>query len=126
MYSVKVETRFSSSHFLREYAGKCASLHGHNWRVIVEIRGPEVNRTGMLVDFTEMQSRMDAIAEEFDHTVLNNHHYFKSGNVNPTAENIAYYFFLQLKSHFHPNRIHRIEVFETNEYVAAFLPNENK
>jgi len=124
MYSIRVESRFSSSHFLKDYEGDCANLHGHNWKVAVEVRGMEVGRNGMLVDFTRVQAKLDEIADEFDHTVINNHHYFKSNDISPTAETIARYFYSRLKNQFHPHRIHRVDVFETDDYIASYLPDE--
>ncbi len=123
MFKVKVETVFSTSHYLSGYNGKCANLHGHNWRVSVEIEGAKLDKLGMLVDFKELKSALEEIAEELDHSVINNHPYFKGKEINPTAENIAYFFYKKLKSRFHPNKVSKIEVYETDKYVATYLPD---
>ena len=41
MYYLKTEQSFDAAHFLKGYAGKCHNLHGHRWRVIVEIQFKE-------------------------------------------------------------------------------------
>ncbi len=123
MYSIKVETRFSSSHHLTGYEGNCARLHGHNWRVVVEVSGKKLNETGMLVDFTMLKGKLDEIASELDHIILNDHPYFKSTELNPTAENIAALFYSHLQGNFGSNRVSRVEVYETDDYVAAYEPD---
>ena len=123
MYSVKVETRFSSSHHLTGYEGNCSRLHGHNWRVVVEVSGTKLNETGMLVDFTQLKGKLDEIARELDHIVLNDHPYFQSSGLNPTAENLASFFYSSLQGNFGNNRVLRVEVYETEDYVAAFVPD---
>ncbi len=123
MYSVKVETRFSSSHRLTGYEGNCARLHGHNWRVVIEVRGKELNETGMLVDFTILKEKLDRIASELDHIILNDHPDFQSGGLNPTAENLAVFFYTRLRGNFGKNRVSRVEVYETDDYVASYMPD---
>jgi len=124
MYSIQVESRFSSSHYLNEYQGDCARLHGHNWRVVVEVRGDHLTSNGMLIDFTILKSALDGIAHEFDHTVINDHEHFKTNGINPTAETLARYFHQRLESTVHPHRIHAVSVYETDDTVASYLPHE--
>ena len=124
MYSISVEGRFSSSHFLNDYDGDCARIHGHNWKVQVEVRGNHVADDGMLMDFTVLKKELDAVAAEFDHTIINDHAYFKDNRINPTAETLAHYFCLRLEACVHPNRIHRVSIFETDDTIASYLPHE--
>ncbi|NOZ12496.1 MAG: 6-carboxytetrahydropterin synthase QueD [Acidobacteria bacterium] len=124
MYSVRVETRFSSSHYLTGYEGNCSRLHGHNWRVVVEIAGMKLNKTGMLVDFIRLKGKLDEIAGKLDHIVLNEHPYFQSTDINPTAENLAAFFYSRLQNSFTGTRVLRVEVYETDDYVAAYIPDK--
>ena len=41
---------FSSSHFLTKYRGKCENLHGHNYKLIVAIKG-DIKEDGMVMDY---------------------------------------------------------------------------
>ena len=94
MYRMNVEGHFSSAHFLRNYSGKCANMHGHEWRYQVELNGKQLNDVGMLLDFGEVKRVM----EQFDHLCINDHAPFNK--INPTAENLARYFFDQLSRDF--------------------------
>ncbi len=81
MYKLELEHTFSAAHQLTNaYDEKCnASLHGHNWRVKVEIEIEEL-KDGMVVDFTKIKD----IIDEFDHKNLN-----EIIKIEPTAENLS-------------------------------------
>jgi 6-pyruvoyltetrahydropterin/6-carboxytetrahydropterin synthase len=96
MYSIKVESSFSSAHNLRGYKGKCEELHGHNWKVEAVLKSSRLDKAGMLVDFTVVKKHLVAVLEELDHKYLNKVPYFS--RVNPTSENIAYYIYKKLRS----------------------------
>ncbi|MCX5703560.1 MAG: 6-carboxytetrahydropterin synthase QueD [Candidatus Omnitrophica bacterium] len=95
MYSIKVEADFSSAHNLRGYKGKCEALHGHNWKVEAVVAGVQLDKAGMLLDFKNLELRLNRILDRLDHKYLNNIPYFKK--VNPTSENIARYIYDNLK-----------------------------
>jgi 6-pyruvoyltetrahydropterin/6-carboxytetrahydropterin synthase len=59
---------FSAVHFITEHE-RCEHLHGHNWRVRVEVEG-ELDQRGMVVDFLELRARMGEILRKYDHRVL--------------------------------------------------------
>jgi 6-pyruvoyltetrahydropterin/6-carboxytetrahydropterin synthase len=94
MFTLKVEASFSSAHNLRGYKGKCEALHGHNWKVEVLVRAQELDKTGMVMDFTEIKKHLRAVLEKLDHTYLNKIAYFKK--INPTSENISKYIYQRL------------------------------
>lgn len=95
MYAIKVEGIFSSAHNLRGYKGRCEELHGHNWKVEVEVKSEQLDKTGMLLDFKSLKMKLSKVLEKLDHIYLNNIAYFKK--VNPTSENIAKYIYDSLK-----------------------------
>ena len=55
MYILKTEASFDSAHFLSGYDGKCSNLHGHRWRIVLEVQTDELKddlqHKGMYVDF---------------------------------------------------------------------------
>ncbi len=122
MFIVRVETHFSGAHFLNEYIGKCSDMHGHNWKVIVEVKGNELNKSGMLIDFKILKKIANEISNKFDHKVLNEIDYFN--DKNPTAENIARYFSSELKKRLPEFEINLIQVFETDDYAATYIPDK--
>ena len=87
MFEIARERTFSASHQLRNYKGRCERLHGHNWRVRVCVSAKELNDSGMVIDFHELDKMMAAAIEPFDHRHLNDVAEFETAN--PSAENIA-------------------------------------
>lgn len=87
MYILEVEDSFSAAHQLREYQGKCEKLHGHNWRVRLTVAGTELDRCGMLVDFTVLKRSLREALARYDHAFLNEVEPFM--RINPTSENLA-------------------------------------
>lgn len=65
---------FEAAHRLQLHNGKCRNLHGHSYRVLVSVEGPDLAtegpETGMLFDFgvlSEWWKPMDSI---FDHATI--------------------------------------------------------
>jgi len=95
-YTLKITTDFAASHALRNYAGACQRLHGHNWKVEVEVRATKLNDAGMGIDFKTIKQATKNVLEELDHYHLNDLPAFSE--INPTAENIAAYIFQQVSN----------------------------
>lgn len=93
MYEVTVEAGFSSGHYLRNYHGKCENPHGHNYKVRVTLRGAELDKAGLLLDFKDLKDVMKQVIDRLDHQMLNEIEPFKV--LNPSAENLARYFYEQ-------------------------------
>jgi 6-pyruvoyltetrahydropterin/6-carboxytetrahydropterin synthase len=96
MYYLTVEGNFSSAHQLREYKGKCENLHGHNWKIILTVRGEKLNSLGILVDFHDLKAMLKQILDSLDHINLNEHPSFLKQN--PSSENIAHYIFKEISA----------------------------
>jgi 6-pyruvoyltetrahydropterin/6-carboxytetrahydropterin synthase len=124
MFEVAVEQNFASAHALRNYKGRCENVHGHNWKVRVVIEGEKLDATGMLVDFLDVKSFMGEILDRIDHQFLNEIPPFDS--INPSAENIAEYFYQQLTGKFAetpvPVRIREVKIWETEIQSATYRP----
>ena len=96
MYELTIERQFAAAHKLENYAGPCARLHGHNYRVVITFRGVALDEQGFLVDFTTLKARCDGAIEDLDHQYLNDHAAFAGRN--PTAEAIAHYLFQRIRA----------------------------
>lgn len=124
MFQVSVEETFSAGHALRGYKGKCENVHGHNYRVRVTIEGPQLDAIGLLVDFTHVKQVIRGIIGGLDHQFVNDLEPFKK--VNPSAENLAKYFYdkthSQLKGLPPGAKITEITVWETDTASAQYRP----
>jgi len=119
MFEVRVEKTIAAAHRLFDYDGPCETLHGHNYRIEVAYMGAELDRFGMLVDFTEIKKAFHAVLDTLDHTYLNDLPAFR--NLSPSAENIAAHIFQELnQTLFDRARLDRVSVWETPTQVAVY------
>jgi 6-pyruvoyltetrahydropterin/6-carboxytetrahydropterin synthase len=86
-YTMKIVTDFAAAHLLRGYPGECSRLHGHNWKVEVEITARALDSVGMGVDFKVIKKVTKDYLDQWDHRHLNEIPPFDE--INPTAENIS-------------------------------------
>lgn len=101
---LRTEGYFDAAHHLVGYEGKCANVHGHRWKVVVEVKGraSHLDENGILWDFTNLKK----ILEKYDHKDLN-----KILEINPTAEVIAMGILSQLV--WKPNLKFKVRVYES-------------
>ena len=121
MYEIEVRSAFEAAHFIRGYEGKCARLHGHNWEVIAVVRGQELDKLGMLIDFRILKAELKKILDDFDHRFLNEQETF--ADENPTAENLARKIFerLALSEIFGGSiKLHAVKVCETPNSCVTY------
>lgn len=120
VYTLKVLTEFASAHTLRDYPGACARLHGHNWKVETEVRARGLDACGMGVDFKVIKTAARDIGERLDHRYLNELPPFTE--INPTAENIAAYFFRELSDRLNDERIQvaSVTLWETDRACVRY------
>jgi 6-pyruvoyltetrahydropterin/6-carboxytetrahydropterin synthase len=124
MFEVTVEQTFAAAHALRNYKGGCENLHGHNFKVQVVLAGERLDDTGMLVDFIDIKNLMGQVLARLDHQNLNEVSPFDVKN--PSAENIAEYFYSQMTGGLThtpvPVRILEVKVWETDIQSATYRP----
>lgn len=124
MFQVAVEETFSAGHALRGYKGKCENPHGHNYRVRITIEGPQLDGIGLLCDFTHLKRMIREIIGGLDHQFLNELESFRT--VNPSAENLAKYFYDEAARQMPPlpagAQITDITVWETDTTWASYHP----
>lgn len=120
MYRINIFDRFASAHYLEGYQGTCETLHGHNWKVEVEVQGNELDNVGMLIDFRELRGLLGSITKDLDHCLLNDLEPFKI--VNPSSENIAKYLYDELKVKLPSNvSVYRVSVWESENSMATYF-----
>lgn len=121
MFQVRVEDNFAAAHFLVNYHGKCENLHGHNYRVRVFAEGTELDEGGMLLDFGVLKKTLKKVLDRIDHSLLNENKAFTE--IEPSAELIAFHIYKSLKAEMPDAPICRVEVFETEKNMAAYIPD---
>jgi len=93
-----IERKFNAAHFLidatdrersKSLYGACSSMHGHTWRVVVDLEGP-IAKDGMVANFAGVK----AIVDKLDHAIVNDF------VALPTAENLVLYFLDMLRDRF--------------------------
>ena len=110
MFEVTVEESFAAGHYLRNYRGKCENPHGHNYKVRVTLRGSELDKAGLLVDFKDLKDAIRGVIERLDHQMMNDLEPFTE--LNPSAENLARYFFEQTGERLRSQTAGRVSVKE--------------
>lgn len=125
MYKLSRSFVFSAAHYLDGYRGDCSNLHGHNWKVIVKIRGKILNSIGILIDFKEIKNIVkESVMDRLDHKYLN-----QCIPLNPTAENLSAWIFGQVslaleKNQDYKNRgieVESIVVYESEDSGCEFV-----
>jgi 6-pyruvoyltetrahydropterin/6-carboxytetrahydropterin synthase len=113
---LKKEFTFDAAHRLVNYHGRCENLHGHTYRMAVEISGSP-DEEGMIVDFVKVKEIVKSeIISKFDHSYLNDI------IPQPSAENIARFAFERLDTKLRgPNyEISAVEVWESPGSSVVF------
>lgn len=95
MIRITKEFSFSASHLLPGLRADhpCSRLHGHNYRIEIELSATELTETGFVVDYRDLHEFQKMIDDEMDHRHLNDVVPFA-----PTAENLAIYLYRRAKS----------------------------
>ena len=123
MYEVTVEDTFSAGHYLRNYKGKCENPHGHNYKVRVTLQGKELDHAGLLLDFKDLKVVMKPVVDYLDHQMMNDIAPFDT--VNPSAENLAKYFFDETNKYLSGQtrgrvRVKDVTIWETDTTTATY------
>ena len=85
-YSISKDFDFAAAHHLPQLPEdhQCRRVHGHNYRVRLELTVEELDRFGFVVDYGDLSFFGDYLREELDHRDLNEVLGFA-----PTAERLA-------------------------------------
>ena len=120
MHEVFIQMSFSSAHLLRNYVGKCADLHGHNYKVEVHARGAKLDERGMLIDFGDLKAATKSLVDYLDHKYINELPPFDE--INPTAEELAAWFLREVGRQLNDERVQifKVRIWETEKCVATY------
>ena len=124
MFELTITSQFAAAHQLRNFKQKCERLHGHNWRVDVSIRSPELDSIGLVRDFGEIKETTRQLLQELDHRFLNEIPPFD--DLNPSSELLARHIFKRLSERINagPLRVSRVSVWESENSCASYWEEE--
>jgi len=131
MYQVTREIHFCYGHRLLNYSGKCKNLHGHNGVAVITIESEELDRLGMVIDFSDIKAVVSQwIDDNLDHRMIlmeedpllpllrqQNEPVFVM-KANPTAENIARLIFDVVAENGFP--VTKVTLWETTSCFATY------
>lgn len=116
------EFNWEMGHRLPEHFGKCKNIHGHSYKMLVEIEG-DLNDKGMVMDYYDLRDVIDPLVEELDHSFMANKkdlpvveflEKMKSKRMivdfDSTVENITTYFLNKIKNAKLPSNIKKVKV----------------
>jgi len=113
--------KFEAAHFLPHHTGKCRNIHGHSFRLEIEISGEKHRmgpETGMILDFSNLKEVVEQhVLDKYDHHCIND--FIR----NPTAENIVLDIAQRLNDVFQRMNIiiERIQLWETDHCSAKWV-----
>ena len=89
---------FDAAHFLGNHSDErpYARMHGHSFRLDIEIEGQLSEEKGWVIDFGEVDDALNQLREDLDHRLLNE----IEGLSVPTLENICVWVADKLKPRF--------------------------
>lgn len=141
MYILKTEHSFDSAHFLANYEGKCSNIHGHRWKVEIEIQSETLNvggqLDGMVIDFGDFKKDVKEMVDSFDHALiiqkgtmreqtleclLEDEFRIIQVDFRPTAENFSEHFFYEMEKKGY--NVKRAVVYETPTNSAVYEKSE--
>ena len=107
---------FEAAHRLPRVAPthRCFNMHGHSYRVELELAGEVDPETGFVVDFFDIESAFAPLLKQLDHHCLND----IEGLENPTAENIALWIWTRVSRDL--PQLYGVRVFETPQCWAEY------
>lgn len=126
-----------AGHRVARHESKCRNLHGHRYRLTVQIAGPirddESPEHGMVIDFARVKEALTVLHDEWDHRFLigaddpllaamNGLEGLVVLDVQPTAENLAGLAASRLGEMLSPLRVVKVVVQETTACSATVRP----
>lgn len=72
---------------------KCARLHGHSFRIELQVSGEPAADSGWVMDFADIKAAFQPLYDQLDHRYLNE----IPGLENPTSERLAVWIWARLK-----------------------------
>jgi len=116
------EFHWEMGHRLPEHFGKCKNIHGHSYRMIVELEG-SLNADGMIMDYYDLKKIVNPVVEKLDHAfmvyekdeaIVQFLESMKSKKIivefQSTVENICKYILTEIQEQILPSNVNKLKV----------------
>ena len=90
MFELKAQMYFAAAHHLLNYEGECENQHGHNWLVEAYVKGNNLDKSNILIDYKVLKRELKSVLDLLDHKDINELPYFKGES--PSSEMISMLF----------------------------------
>ena len=117
MFELKAEMYFSAAHHLLNYDGACENMHGHNWLVEVFVRGTELDKSNILIDYKVIKKNMKEVLDYLDHRDINELPEFKG--ISPSSEILAKFIYEKMKAKI--PQTSKVSIWETQTSCASYF-----
>lgn len=128
MFTLTKEFRFEAAHSLPQLPAshKCHRLHGHSYRVELELRAEDMDAIGFAggVDYSDLDKFGAVVDATLDHQNLNEVKAIRDAlgpEKGPTAEFLAWWLY-RLASGWWPDLVSAVRVYETSKTCVEFRP----
>ena len=116
MYELKVQMSFASAHHLLNYNGACENQHGHNWLVEYFVKGTELDKSNILIDYKVLKKKLKQVLDLLDHKDINELDEFQG--VSPSSEMLSKFIYKKMKEEI--PQTSKISVWETPTSCANY------
>ena len=120
MFELKAQMYFSAAHHLLNYDGECENQHGHNWLVEAFVRGTELDKSNILIDYKVLTKHLKSVLDLLDHKDINELPDFKG--ISPSSEVLSKYIYEKMKEVV--PQISKISIWETATSCASYFEEE--
>ena len=116
MFEIKVQMYFSAAHHLLNYDGDCENQHGHNWLVEAYVKGTELDKSNILIDYKVLKKSLKKVLDLLDHKDINELDEFQG--VSPSSEMLSKFIYKKMKEEI--PQTNKISVWETPTSCANY------
>ena len=123
MFELTVEVGFAAAHQLRAYKGKCENIHGHNWKVQINVTAERLNDIDIAIDFHDLKRIAREVVSPLDHAFLND--VFPFTEKNPSSENVAKWIYDSMGKRINDDnlKVSAVTVWESDTASASYYEN---
>ncbi|CAH8531626.1 unnamed protein product [Schistosoma rodhaini] len=96
--------------------------HGHNYKLEITVSGPIDQRTGMVMNISDLKSVIQKhVLDLLDHKNIDEDvEYFKKNSIVSTTENLAVFVWSQLVNAVPNNLLYEVKIWETEKNIVTY------